>query len=119
EGHQRSGCRRYRPARTVGADWNACRRQGLPCDRLAIEDDRSVPDFDSVAWQADHAFDQVRIFAWMAEDHDIAALRQRAQYSSAESRDAKGEAVARETIGPFRHDEIIADVEGWQHRPGR
>ena len=40
-----------------------------------------VPDFDRIAWKADHSLDEVRVLGRVAEDDDVAAVRQGANDS--------------------------------------
>ena len=55
----------------------------------------------------------------LGRDDDIAAVRQMLENAAVERREAEREAVARIAVGPFGDEQIVPDVEGWDHRPGR
>ena len=77
--------------------------------RPAVEDQLAAAHLDGVAGQADHALDEVRILARVAEHDHVAARGQLAEHPAVERRQAEREAVARIAVGPFRDEQIIAD----------
>ncbi len=52
----------------------------------------------------------------MAEDDDVAAIRQALEDAAREGGKAEQQAVARIAVRPFGDDEIVADEESREHR---
>ena len=88
----------------------------MPFDQAAVEAQSSVLDRDRVSWEADDALDQVDVFVGVAEYDDVPALGRMRQYLTAERRKAEWEAKTGKAIGPCGDNQIVPDVERWQHR---
>src|SRR4029079_7265397 len=97
------------PARAVGRHRNLGGGKRGWSHRLAVEDQSAVPDRDRVAGNSDHALDEIRFLVRVSEHDDIAARRDVREDASVERRESEWKAVARETVGPFGDDQIVAD----------
>lgn len=89
----------------------------MPCNRAIIENQPAIADFDSISGKPDDPLDQVRILLGVTKYDDIPAPWQYFENTSSNRREFKRKAVSRIAVRPFRHDQIVADIEGRKHRP--
>src|SRR5581483_654872 len=94
-------------------------------DRLAIDMEDAADHLDAIARQADQPLDVVgpvvalALVARILEHRHVAALRLMEEDAAREEAEREWKRMLAVTVRAFRHEKIVADQQGRDHRPGR
>ena len=92
----------------------------LALDRLAVDVEHAVDHLNAVAGQPDDALDVVGgVVLRQAEHDDVAAIDRLAENAAGENRRRERQRVMGVAVGIFGDEQIIADQQRRDHRPGR